>query len=180
MRTFMAIRTNTRVETQITKTQEFLKINGFFGSWPKRENAHLTLFFFGDIDDQEISVVEDLMDRIIPPFKPFPMRVSGIGLFPSKGLPRVVWLKCEGSEVLNLYEKLNVELKKHGFAFQERFTPHLTVGRLKGIPKNCGEVISNITYEPVSFECNTVELFSSTLTHNGSVYSSVHKSIFGG
>lgn len=180
MRTFMAIRTNTEIETRVTKIQEFLKNNGFFGSWPRKENAHLTLFFFGDIEDKKISVVEGLMDRIIPSFKPFSVEVSGIGLFPQKGLPRVVWMKCEGKEILNLYEHLNFELKKHGFVFEDHFTPHLTVGRLKGVPKNWDEMVSNITYEPLNFECTDVELFSSTLTHNGSVYGSIHKSIFGG
>jgi len=180
LRTFMAVRTNTKIEEQVTKLQDFLKANGFFGSWPKKENAHLTLFFFGEIEDQKISVVENLMDKIVPPFKPFSLKVSEIGLFPNKGLPRVVWMKCEGNEILDLYKDLNVELKKHGFSFEERFTPHLTVGRLKEIPKNWDETISGITYEPLNFECNAVELFSSILTYKGSVYNSIHKSIFGG
>ncbi len=180
MRTFMAIRTNERVEDQVAKIQDFLKDNGFFGSWPRKENTHLTLFFFGEIEERKISLVESLMDAVASPFKPFSMKVNGIGLFPQKGLPRVAWMKCDGSEILDLYKDLNFELKKRGFSFEERFTPHLTVGRLKGIPKNWDEIISNLTYEPLYFECDAVELFSSTLTHNGSVYSSIHKSVFGG
>lgn len=176
----MAVRTNVSIEMQITKIQEFLKENGFVGNWPKRENAHLTLFFFGDIDRKSISVVEKTMDMIVPSFKPFSIEVKEIGLFPQKGLPRVVWMKCEQDIVVHLYEKFNDEFKKNSFSFDEKFTPHLTVGRLKSIPKNWNDLISNITYEPLRFECNSVELFSSTLNDNGSMYSSIHKSVFGG
>lgn len=180
MRTFMGIRTNVSIETQITKIQEVLKENGFVGNWPKKENAHLTLFFFGDIDRKSISSVEKAMDTIAPPFKPFSIKVEGIGLFPPKGLPRVVWMKCEDTAVVHLYKNFYEEFKKSGFSFDEKFTPHLTVGRLKSIPKNWNDLISKITYEPLSFECNAIELFSSTLSDNGSMYSSIHKSIFGG
>lgn len=180
MRAFMAIRTNEEVENVLIEIQRFLMKNEFFGSWPKKENAHLTLFFFGNIDERKMEKVENVMDDVSKDFRSFSIQFDGIGTFPERGLPRVVWMKGNGEELLRLYLSLNESLKRLGFAFETNFTPHLTIGRLKGIPKNWDETISKIAYEPLKVECKSIELFSSILTPKGSIYSSIHKSEFGG
>ncbi|MGC8611569.1 MAG: RNA 2',3'-cyclic phosphodiesterase [Athalassotoga sp.] len=180
MRTFMAIRTNDEVENEMVKIQKFLMDNEFFGTWPRKENAHLTLFFFGDIDEKKIKKIEGIMDDVSKDFKPFSLEFNGVGVFPPKGLPRVLWMRGIGEEVSELYSSLNERLKQIGFSFGAEFTPHLTIGRLKGIPKDWNETISKIEYDPLKVECKDIELFSSTLTPKGSIYNSIHKSEFGG
>uniref|UniRef100_A0A7V3REY8 RNA 2',3'-cyclic phosphodiesterase n=1 Tax=Mesoaciditoga lauensis TaxID=1495039 RepID=A0A7V3REY8_9BACT len=180
MRTFMAIEVSKEVSEKISDIQIYLKSNDFFGSWPSIDNAHLTLFFFGDLENGKIEKVKDAMDESSKQFEKFSITVEGTGIFPSKGLPRVVWMGCNGNEISDLYFKIEGVLKKKGFVFENRFTPHLTIGRLKGLPKNWSEVISQIQYEPLTFECDEISLFSSTLTPKGSIYRSIHKSELGG
>ncbi len=180
MRIFMAIKTPEEISKRVTYVQEKLKDNGFYGSWPVAGNTHLTLFFFGEIGEAKVKTIIEIMDKVSTNVDTFKITVQGMGVFPSKGLPRVIWLGCEGNGAVELYKTLNVSLKESGFNFENSFTPHLTVGRLKGVPKNWRKTISEVTYEPVTFQCNSVNLLSSKLTPHGSIYSTIHKSKLGG
>ncbi len=181
MRTFMAIKTPFEVSQEISKIQEKLKKEGFYGSWPVASNIHMTLFFFGEISSQKAKKISTLMDDVVKNFAPFSLEINKIGVFPPHGLPRVVWIGCEkDKEIQKLYTNLNVSLKSVGFEFDERFTPHVTAGRIKGVPKKWREKIFDIEFKPVKFECDTVELLSSKLTPKGAVYTLVHRSELGG
>ncbi len=181
MRTFMALRTSSEVSALISSVQNELKKSKFYGSWPVQNNVHLTLFFFGEIDVKKSKQISGIMDEVVPKVDKFSLTLNTIGFFPLRGLPRVIWLGCENDEnVQNLYTEINDLLKKHGFEFREKFIPHITVGRVKGVPRGWREIISGIECKSVEFKCDNVELFSSKLTPKGSVYTLVHRSELGG
>ncbi len=180
MRTFMAFEISKEIGQKLSEIQENLKSNDFLGNWPSIDNTHLTLFFFGNIDEKKILKIEKTMDECVTKFKKFFISVENIGLFPPKGLPRVVWMGCKGKEIYEIYRIMNDLLKKDGFSFDDHFTPHLTVGRIKGLPKEWNEVVSQIRYDPLTYRCEEITLFSSTLTPEGSTYRSIHKSKLGG
>jgi 2'-5' RNA ligase len=181
MRTFMAVSTSAEVSQEISKVQEKLKEEGFYGSWPSSSNVHMTLFFFGDISTQKADKISKMMDETSKKITPFSLRVNKVGFFPTRGLPRVVWLGCdEDEEIQNLYREVNTSLKSIGFKFEERFTPHITVGRIKGVPKRWKEKIFDVNFKHVSFECNAIELYHSKPTPHGAIYTLAHRSELGG
>ncbi len=181
MRTFMAIKAPEEVSKEILKVQKVLKDEGFYGSWPSNSNIHMTLFFFGDISSEKVGKISKIMDEVSKNVVPFQLKVDKAGFFPSRGLPRVVWLGCsEEEEIKRLYEKMRNPLKKAGFNFESRFTPHITVGRIKGVPKMWKEKISEITFKEVNFRCDAVGLYHSKLTPRGAIYTLVHRSELGG
>lgn len=180
MRTFMAIKTPREISNKVVYVQERLKEAGFYGTWPISRNVHLTLFFFGEIDEVKVKSITKIMDKVAAKIKEFELTVHGTGFFPLKGLPRVVWLGCNGEGMQLLYKTLNDPLKEKGFNFGNEFTPHITVGRIKGVPKNWRKMISDVEYDPVSFMCNSIDLLSSKLTPHGSIYTTIHKSKLGG
>ncbi len=180
MRTFMAVETTQEVSNRISYVQEKLKKSGFYGSWPVTRNVHLTLFFFGEIEEAKTKGIIEVMDEVATKTGKFELITHGTSFFPSKGLPRVIWLGCEGEGVRNLYKSLKGPLKKIGFNFGNEFTPHITVGRIKGVPKNWRKKISEVEYDPVKFTCSYVNLLSSKLTPHGSIYTTIHKSKLGG
>ncbi len=181
MRVFMALRTSFEVSSLISNMQDELKKNGFYGSWPVQDNVHLTLFFFGEIGADKSKQIAEIMDEIVLKSDKFSLTLNTVGFFPLKGLPRVVWMGCEKDEdVQDLYEKTNVFLKKRGFEFREKIIPHITVGRIKGVPKGWRKILSEMKHRPVEFKCEDVELFSSELTPNGSIYTLIHRSELGG
>ncbi len=180
MRTFMAIETPQEISDKVVYVQERLKEAGFYGNWPIAHNVHLTLFFFGEIDKVKVKNIAKIMDKTAARIKEFKLTAYGTGVFPLKGLPRVVWLGCDGEKMQFLYKTLNDFLKERGFNFGNEFIPHITVGRIKGVPKNWRKKISDVEYEPVSFMCNSIDLISSKLTPHGSIYTTIHKSKLGG
>jgi len=58
--------------------------------WTPVEQIHVTIRFLGEI-------TLELRDRAIERLttihvKPFPLPVEGVGVFPTKGVPRVLWV----------------------------------------------------------------------------------------
>jgi 2'-5' RNA ligase len=92
------------------------------------EQAHLTLAFMADAASER--VVPALDAPIDMP--PFDLAVGGLGIFPPRGAPRVLWLGlAEGArEVMAVQKIVAGRLTSAGVALDNReFHPHLTLGR---------------------------------------------------
>src|SRR5581483_2509258 len=70
--------------------------------WEKKENIHLTLNFFGEIEETILQkIIEETKKRIILSNEPIHLTLSGIGAFPDERHPKIIWLGCsEKSERL--------------------------------------------------------------------------------
>ena len=108
------------------------------GSWVRPDRMHLTLHFLGNVDD---AFEQRLRETLSAPIAvaPFNVTFDGLGMFPERGSPRVLWLRvAEGLEPLRrLHAALvgfdvfvGLDLSR---ALPERtkesFTPHLTLAR---------------------------------------------------
>ncbi len=95
---------------------------------------HLTLKFLGEINEEKVPQIENILKRISEKYKPFPLRIKGTGTFPPKSrTPRVLWVAIEEVEDLKrLQSDLEEEMESLGFPKERRtFHPHLTLGRVK-------------------------------------------------
>ncbi len=95
------------------------------------ENYHITLRFIGDIDERTADEVAHALSRIRR--APVPIRIDGLGSFGSKK-PHSVWARVEPSAALSeLQAEQERILQRLGLpADSRRFTPHVTIARLKG------------------------------------------------
>jgi len=69
--------------------------------------------------------------------EPFQMRVEGLGSFPPKGPPRVLWARPleHGTPLRALAADLRRAARRHGLEPESKpFHPHLTLGRVKHLP----------------------------------------------
>ena len=100
--------------------------------WARPETLHITLHFFGTIDD---SAVERALAAAAPALesaRPFELSIDELGAFPERGTPRVLWLgsSADNTLLLALAADLRSRLRRAGFAVEERpFRAHATVGR---------------------------------------------------
>lgn len=95
-------------------------------------NLHCTLFFFGEVPDEDLADLCAALDRIGGRVQPFTALFSGGILFPTRNsFPRVAAVPCrEGCEALcSLHRNIGRETVRGG-GDGARFRPHITVARI--------------------------------------------------
>jgi 2'-5' RNA ligase len=98
--------------------------------WTPVEQLHVTLRFLGDIAPQ---VRDSLKERLATiRVEPFILPVEGIGAFPQKGPPRVLWVGVGSGHprLHQLRQRIDDTLLALGLDVELRaFHPHVTLGR---------------------------------------------------
>ena len=183
MRCFIAISLPYELKAKISGIQEKLKAAGADVSWTRPEGMHLTLKFFGEIEDKRIPKIEKALDAVVNGIPTFTLSVSGMGTFPDMRRPRVIWigLKEDGGNLLRLQKGVEEELKKTGFPSEDRrFTPHITLGRIRS-NKNTDKLLRLIEEGKVeelgSFDVSEVHLIKSELKPAGAEYTELYSII---
>jgi RNA 2',3'-cyclic 3'-phosphodiesterase len=139
--------------------------------WATREQLHLTLRFIGEVDGRDAAAIDDALAVISAPR--FMMELKGVGEFGGKN-PRQLWAGVEPNDALvHLQRKIETAAQRIGLEAETRkFTPHVTLARLRGSPP--GRVLDFLTdhalYRSFPFEVDAFTLFSSVLTSDGSHY----------
>lgn len=144
--------------------------------WVERDNLHLTLKFVGDTSAKDLGRLTTTAERIAAECSPATVRLQGVGRFPPRGAPRVIWLglAAESPELTRLAERLDRALQAEGLAEAERnpFTAHFTLGRVKDRHDNeLSGAIRRLAAEPIGkMTVDHFCLMSSDLTPKGPVY----------
>ncbi len=99
--------------------------------WVKPDHLHLTLVFLGDVSESQAPAVAEAVGRPIEA-SPFDLTLQGMGVFPTRGSPRAVWIGVTNgaNELIDLQRELARRIASEGIALESRpFQPHLTLGR---------------------------------------------------
>ena len=102
--------------------------------WVAPEQLHLTLCFIGEVSGAVFLDIREALTEIQA--APFALRLQGVGFFPPRGQPRVVWAGIAPSEPLAvLQRKIATRLLALDVPLENRkFAPHLTLARLQQTP----------------------------------------------
>jgi RNA 2',3'-cyclic 3'-phosphodiesterase len=140
--------------------------------WVGREELHLTLRFIGEVDDRTCSTIKSALSRIT--FSPFMLTLCGVGHFPPRSHPRVLWVGMEPSDpLLRLQHEIELALVDVGIPPEERpFSPHITLARLRD---TAPAVVAEFERRHKDLACTPFEvtefiLFSSVLTPHGAIH----------
>jgi len=137
-------------------------------SWVRPDRMHLTLHFFGSADGALEERVRGALAR--PIAQPaFDLSFDGLGCFPERGSPRVLWLGvAAGLEQLHRLHAdfVGLDLSR---ALPERtnepFTPHLTLARFRDrVPKVKLAEITSIPASAGPSRIDRVTLYESRLS----------------
>jgi RNA 2',3'-cyclic 3'-phosphodiesterase len=134
MRMFVAIDLDDRIKAGLPSVAAYAKPRREGGSlkFVDPQRAHLTLVFLGEIASPQSDRIIAVMQQPIADVHPFHMTFGGLGVFPPRGAPRVLWLGVsEGErEVIALQRVVARRLQALGIEPEDRpFQPHLTLGR---------------------------------------------------
>ncbi|MCL5419836.1 MAG: RNA 2',3'-cyclic phosphodiesterase [Candidatus Marsarchaeota archaeon] len=173
MRAFAAIDIPDAVKDRIIDASRYFSFRGV--TLVKREALHITLGFFGEVGERMAAEIAKAMDGIH--CSSFEARVHGISYFKPRRI-RVIYagISDGAGRITEVHDAL---LGKLGIGDPERFVPHATIGRIRGMQdrKAFLEIASEYEdYDFGSFEVGSIVLKTSTLTPNGSVYEELHKS----
>ena len=134
-RTFIAVDLSPEIRDAAVALQQVLEKSGALVKWSAPETMHVTLLFLGEVDDRELHAVCRAVREVAAAEPAFPLRVSGVGAFPTPRRPKILWAGItEGAEELRrLYGRLEEKLLDLGcYRKEERgYTPHLTLGRAR-------------------------------------------------
>jgi 2'-5' RNA ligase len=181
MRLFIAIEIPESVKKELTVVQGRLRGAGVDASWTRAEGMHLTLKFLGEVSEQRVPEIMISLRKAMEGIGPLGFSVSGVGTFPNPIKARVVWIGLAGD--IDKLTRLQVAVENAmvllGMAREERkFTPHLTLGRIKYIRSRDGwtktlEEVKDISLP--GFEATSVSLMKSELRPAGAVYTEMGK-----
>src|SRR5215813_8084346 len=103
-------------------------------SWSRPENIHLTVKFFGNVDQAKIRAISAAAERVVKEFSAIQIAVGGTGVFPKPNRPQVLWIGIHDASGLlsQLHKRLEDEFAREGFPKEDRaFRPHLTIARIR-------------------------------------------------
>lgn len=187
VRTFLAIELPPGIKYLIEGIKERLMPALKGVRWTRPEGMHLTLKFFGDVFQDDVSRISEIVGRNVRDIAPMGLNVGLPGGFPSLKKPRVLWLGIGGDvqrlEVLQA--AIERDLEKCGFPGEKRtFKPHLTLGKAWSrvrIISGAETLIGGIEELGVfRFDVRELILFESELKPGGAVYTKLATFPFGG
>jgi 2'-5' RNA ligase len=178
IRTFIAIPLPQSMLSEIENLIQVMKKRSADVKWVKSQSVHLTLKFLGNLSSEDLTKVFSGMNRLFrtPPEK-FQLNTGSLGAFPNIKKPRVLWIGIGGPGIealQKLQADIETEMGKQGFPKENRkFSPHLTVGRIK-FSRNLSllvEAFSAYSFPIQDFIVDRILVMRSDLRPSGAVYS---------
>jgi len=146
------------------------------GRFAKTPSIHLTLQFLGNIEEDQIVGIAQVLEQAGKEIAPFELVVGRLGVFPQLANPRVVWIGAEPVDgLMRLQSKIQRGLEPLGLPREKRdFHPHLTLFRLKS-RKNLGPLTEFLQAEGPHQQAGVIQaeqihLYQSILKPQGAEY----------
>jgi len=149
-------------------------------SWSRPENIHLTVKFFGNVDETMIAAISTAAERVVKEFSPIQIDVGKTGVFPRPTRPQVLWIGVEDAtgKLLELQTRLEDEFARAGFPKEDRaFKPHLTIARIRK-PQHANRLAQahlELKFSEVELTLRELILFRSELSPKGSKYTAISR-----
>ncbi|MDI3544896.1 MAG: 2,3-cyclic 3-phosphodiesterase [Rikenellaceae bacterium] len=179
-RLFIAIplKLNNHAKQSILEIQTQLSQNSI--KWVSFDNLHLTLQFLGDTNENDIETIINILDILQEYFTKFEVKLSGLYTFGNRSNPNVLWTNwIDNNQAKKLAKLLNEQISlKNTIKSDEKFIPHLTLGRIKRITdlSKFNEIISNNANLYLGkYTIDEIILFESKLKPLGPEYFALHK-----
>jgi len=181
VRSFIAIELPAELKEGLAQLEAQLKLGKPSAvKWVDPSSIHLTLKFLGNIAVDRISAITRAMEEATRELSPFQLKVTGLGGFPNLKRVQVAWVGIGGEvdKLGQLQQRIESSLAPLGFtAESRRFTPHLTLARLRDRAsaderQRFGQLIASTKFEAVyTIKVDSINLMRSQLTREGAIYS---------
>jgi 2'-5' RNA ligase len=130
MRLFLGIGFSDGIKFKINEVEEVVKTKITSGSLVPMENHHITIQFLGNIEDERVEKLKEILETAASKLKPFDLQFDNLGMF-SKRKGNIIWLGIKFNEELQkCHAILKDLLLANGFNAEVMpYTPHITLIR---------------------------------------------------
>ncbi len=149
--------------------------------WIKKGALHLTLKFIGDASESDIEKIKKCLEQLAGKSEAGAARIIGVGVFPEKKSPRVLWsgVFSENKLIETIAARLDDSLPGNIPRENREFKAHITLARIKEFRKNDSDNLSafcrkNSEYEFGSFIAEKLSIIESRLRPSGAQYSELY------
>lgn len=149
-------------------------------SWTKYSNWHITLVFLGQCPEAAVSLLSQIIEQSFGGCPAYVSPLKGVGVFPDKRKPNVIWIGLENIEPLqHSYQLLIDLLLKNDFTLDGKpLKPHLTIARVKTLADRPALNAHLEKYREFNFgnvPIDRVILYESISSPNGVVYQPLYQ-----
>jgi 2'-5' RNA ligase len=174
MRQFLALALSDALRREVAALSE--RLAGSTSGWRFVPDSavHLTLRFLGDVDEIRDRSSRDAWRVAAAESAAFSYRLEGLGVFPERGRPRILWAGVAepgaGGGFSALAGRLELAARAAGFEPEERpFHPHWTLAR--ALRNGRATPPRGVAFSPdVEARVEVVSLFRSELGPTGARY----------
>ena len=163
---------------KIIEFENEIKNSGAIVKLVEPENIHITLKFLGDIEEEYIEKIEEIMKDSVKETDSFEIQLKGAGVFPNQNYIKVMWIGIKnGEQIGKIAKNIDEKLSELGFEKDRRgFSAHLTIARVRSA-KNKDKLMQIIEkYREIEFanvKVNSIILKKSELTSKGPIYTNL-------
>jgi 2'-5' RNA ligase len=185
LRCFISIELPEKLKKDINALTDKLRATGADVKWVHARNLHLTLKFLGNTPEEKLPVIKDHVQAAASRSPSFIAALSGVGVFPSRKRPRVIWIGISGSdEIIDLQGDIEKNLQTMGYEPESRpFRAHLTIGRarsMRGRDLLLRELDALEKTVFGEFRIGDVSIMKSELKPSGAIYTKLYSIPLGG
>ncbi|HLZ35866.1 MAG TPA: RNA 2',3'-cyclic phosphodiesterase [Nitrospira sp.] len=201
IRTFLAVELSDALRMNLSRLQLDLKQRlgrelprDVRMSWVQSASMHLTIRFFGDIDEQLVMPMQEAIRPVVGAHRAIHIPLDRLGVFPRLQQPRVLWAGPpdqwergeEAARLASLHGAVEEICRSLDFAPDDRpLSPHLTLARIKEGERQMGQILarSGVMDRPLALGSLAVEaivLMKSDLKPTGPVYTKLWEVKTGG
>jgi 2'-5' RNA ligase len=179
MRCFIAIDIDEKIRSALSDLQQQLQdgvdVKKGDVNWVNPNNIHLTLKFLGEIKDEKVVEVCNIVRAVAARHESFELEIGSVGHFGGKSA-KVLWVGTgKGQEnLLELQEDIEKSLALAGWPQETReFAGHLTLCRIRKLA--AGVKLAQMSEDYKDFKLGTmpadsVSVYQSQLEPTGPVY----------
>lgn len=172
MRIFVGIELSEEARKSLKNAQFKLRPYVERGKFTRSENFHLTLWFFGEIQDNQLRLIQEATRQVALNRGPFELVLGPLGVFQKK--KRVIlWAGVsQGERALNdLFTDFIDAFGKIGFQVDPRgLNPHITLGRQIKLVDDINSLNAKYPILPTRFIVEHLTIFESKRVNDRLTY----------
>jgi 2'-5' RNA ligase len=142
--------------------------------WTEPDQMHLTLGFFGDVPEEVELKLREKLSTI--EFGSFFLSVNGVGMFSSRGAPKIIWIGVGKAHphLFQIHKRVQEAALAAGIEPELRpWHPHITIARCRGV---AAQTLRKFLQFHAEFDAGMIRvdvfhLYSSKLTPAGPIHS---------